>query len=76
MEQKYGDVLTAIYSGEASLTMTSEVRYRDGRISETETKVLVRTLGDPADLPVVDIGQTSVSEKFEQSRKRKPDSLN
>lgn len=76
MEQKYGDVLTAIYSGQPSITMTSEVRYRDGRVGQTEAEVYVRTIGDPADLPVVNISETSVMQAMiERARKRKPDSL-
>lgn len=42
MERKYGDILTAIYTHEQSLTMRAEVRYRDGRVGYTETDVQVR----------------------------------
>jgi long-chain acyl-CoA synthetase len=53
MEQKYGDLLNAIYGGKPSVLMRSEVRYRDGRVAFTETEVLVRDVGDSADLPVI-----------------------
>lgn len=56
MEQKHGEVLTAIYGGESMLLVRSEVRYRDGRVGHTETEVRVRNVGDTQDLPVVKLG--------------------
>ena len=41
MEQKYGDILTAIYDGDNSTVVRSEVRYRDGRVGHTETECIV-----------------------------------
>ncbi len=51
MEKKYGDVLDAIYADQPTMTMRSEVRYRDGRVGHTETEVKIVTVGDPATLP-------------------------
>lgn len=42
MEKKYGDILTAIYTRQTTLTMRAEVRYRDGRVGYTETDVQIR----------------------------------
>ncbi len=42
MEQKYGEILNAIYGGDASVMVRAEVRYRDGRVGHTETECLVR----------------------------------
>lgn len=42
MEKKYGDILTAIYTQQTTLTMRAEVRYRDGRVGYTETDVQIR----------------------------------
>lgn len=55
MEQKYSDVLTAIYEGHDAFTMRSEVRYRDGRVGHTETEVKIITVGDKNDLPAINI---------------------
>ncbi|MBI5931350.1 MAG: AMP-binding protein [Chloroflexi bacterium] len=56
MEQKYGDILNAIYGGDAMLLVRSEVRYRDGRVGHTEMEVRVRDVGDTQDLPAVKLG--------------------
>lgn len=56
MEQKYGDILNAIYSGQPLLHVHSEVRYRDGRTGHTDTEVRVRDVGDTKDLPVIKLG--------------------
>ncbi|NDJ85160.1 MAG: long-chain fatty acid--CoA ligase, partial [Chloroflexi bacterium] len=53
MEQKYGDVLGAIYEGKTSFRMRAEVRYRDGRVGYTETDVQIQDMGNREDLPVV-----------------------
>lgn len=53
MEQKYGDVLDAIYQSNEQFTMESEVRYRDGRVGHTRTEVNIITVGDKATLPSV-----------------------
>lgn len=53
MEQKYGDILNAIYSGQPSLIVRSEVRYRDGRVGQTETPVEIRNVGSIDDLPKI-----------------------
>ena len=57
MAEKYGDVLQAMYHGDPSLALTGEVRYRDGRVGQTESLVMVRTLGDGGGLPIVDLRQ-------------------
>lgn len=56
MEQKYGDILNAIYGGDSALMVRSEVRYRDGRVGHTETECLVRNVGDVSNLPKVTLG--------------------
>ena len=58
MEQKYGDILNAIYSGQSSLIVRSEVRYRDGRVGQTETQVEIRDVGNIADLPKIKLEGT------------------
>ncbi|MCI0710352.1 MAG: AMP-binding protein [Chloroflexi bacterium] len=57
MEQKYSEILGAIYGGHDSVVLTSEVRYRDGRVGQTESDIVVRTVGDAQDLPVVELAK-------------------
>jgi long-chain acyl-CoA synthetase len=54
LEQRYGEVLTAIYNGQDHVTMQSEVTYQDGRKSSSEVDLTIRSVGDDRDLPRVE----------------------
>jgi long-chain acyl-CoA synthetase len=54
MEQKYGDILGAIYGKKSHLVVRSEVRYQDGRVGQTETDVRIWDVGDISDLPTIE----------------------
>ncbi len=41
LEEKYGDMLDAIYTGKNQITVVAEVKYRDGRTGTVETAVRV-----------------------------------
>jgi long-chain acyl-CoA synthetase len=58
MEQKYGDILNAIYGGDDIVIVRSEVSYQDGRVGHTETEVRVRDVGDTSDLPDLNMQAT------------------
>ena len=44
VEEKYRDLIQAIYSGEAALPMESEVVYRDGRRAKITTSIKINTV--------------------------------
>ncbi len=44
LEQKYGEMLDAMYSDRESVTVSAEVKYRDGRTGIVETAVTVCTV--------------------------------
>ncbi|MCC6616612.1 MAG: AMP-binding protein [Anaerolineae bacterium] len=44
LEQKYGDMLNAMYNNLDSVTVSAEVKYRDGRMGTVQTAVRVCTL--------------------------------
>lgn len=44
LEQKYGDMLTAMYGDQDSVTVSAEVKYRDGRMGVIETAIRVNTV--------------------------------
>ncbi len=44
LEQKYGDMLSAMYGNKDSVTVSAEVKYRDGRMGVIETAVKVSTV--------------------------------
>jgi len=54
LEDRYGDVLNAIYGGEDSITIQSELKYQDGRTSITEVELKIRTVAGAGNLPVVE----------------------
>lgn len=41
LEQRYADLITAIYEGKDSVTVSAEVKYRDGRTGRVETAVRI-----------------------------------
>ena len=41
LEQKYGDMLSAMYNNLDSVTVSAEVKYRDGRMGTVQTAVRV-----------------------------------
>lgn len=41
LEQRYGDMISAIYENRPSVTVVAEVKYRDGRSGRVETEVRV-----------------------------------
>lgn len=41
LEQRYADMINAIYTGRGSVTVVAEVKYRDGRMGRVETDVRV-----------------------------------
>lgn len=45
LEQRYGDMLDAMYNDKDSVTVSAEVKYRDGRMGTVETAVRVATVG-------------------------------
>lgn len=55
LEQRYGDILNAIYGGENNVTIQSVVTYQDGRSATTEIELTVRSVGDASDLPMVEL---------------------
>lgn len=57
MEQKYGDILNAIYANQPALVVRSEVRYQDGRVGYTETEILIRDVGQNQSLPTMAVTQ-------------------
>ena len=61
LEQRYGDILTAIYGGKDSITIQSEVTYQDGRTATTEIELAIRSVGDSSDLPVIRFDQETVA---------------
>jgi long-chain acyl-CoA synthetase len=44
MQQRYGDMIGAIYGGKESMQVRAEVKYRDGRTGSVETEVRVMAL--------------------------------
>ena len=44
VSERYKDLINALYGGETSITLDSEVRYRDGRRANTSTQILIRTM--------------------------------
>lgn len=44
LEQRYGDMLDAMYSNKDKVTVTAEVKYRDGRMGIVQTDVRVATV--------------------------------
>ena len=44
LEQKYGDMLNAMYNNLESVTVSAEVKYRDGRTGTVQTAVKVCTV--------------------------------
>jgi long-chain acyl-CoA synthetase len=60
LEQRYGEVLTAIYGGKSSVIIQSELSYQDGRKSVTQIDLAIRSVGDDQDLPTIEnIGAAS-----------------
>ncbi len=55
LEQRYGDILSAVYGGQESVTIESEVTYQDGRTVTNAVTLRIRNVGDASDLPVVDM---------------------
>jgi long-chain acyl-CoA synthetase len=53
LEQRYGDVLSAMYAGQDSVVIQSELSYQDGRKAITEVELQIRTVGGVKDLPIV-----------------------
>lgn len=53
LEQRYGDVLSAMYAGQDSVVIQSELSYQDGRKAITEVELQIRTVGGAKDLPIV-----------------------
>lgn len=46
LEQRYGEILEAMYGDKDEVKVTAEVKYRDGRAGTVETSVRVMTLAD------------------------------
>ncbi|HRF99180.1 MAG TPA: hypothetical protein PLZ51_28405, partial [Aggregatilineales bacterium] len=44
LEQRYGIMLDAMYTGKEEVTVSAEVKYRDGRTGVVETSVRVMTV--------------------------------
>jgi long-chain acyl-CoA synthetase len=63
LEQRYEDILRAVYSGKEDVRIQSEVVYQDGRTGKTENTLLIRSVGDVSDLPVVDIKPFAVPQE-------------
>lgn len=63
LEQRYGEVLSAIYGGKESVTIQSEVSYQDGRKAITEIELTIRNVGDGSDLPTIENLGTEVIQK-------------
>jgi long-chain acyl-CoA synthetase len=51
LEQRYGDILSAIYAGEPSITIQSEVMYQDGRTATRETDLIISDVNNAGALP-------------------------
>lgn len=45
LEQRYADMIEAMYSGKDSVTVSAEVKYRDGRSGRVETAVHIEDVG-------------------------------
>jgi long-chain acyl-CoA synthetase len=46
LEQRYGDILSAIYAGDPSITIHSEVQYQDGRSATREVDLNISDVGN------------------------------
>jgi long-chain acyl-CoA synthetase len=44
LEQRYGDMLDAMYTDKSEVTVSAEVKYRDGRMGTVETSVRVASV--------------------------------
>jgi len=54
LEQRYGDILGAIYAGKERITIQSELTYQDGRKAITEVELAIGNVGAADDLPIIE----------------------
>ncbi|MFP4321837.1 MAG: AMP-binding protein [Anaerolineales bacterium] len=63
LEQRYGDILSAIYQGKDTVMIQSEVTYQDGRTVSNDVLLNIRNVGDASDLPVVETRPEALAQK-------------